>query len=249
MALSGIGSLLLLLVWLALLVGPLATYLWTPAAFIHSTLSWVAYALLLGAVGAALAGRYSGMGRYAVVAATGVAVLALVLYTFALSRYDRGELRVRPGDPFPEFTLRSSTGEPFSSAQTRGRGAALYVFYRGGWCPFCVAELMGITGYYREIEKRGVELYAVSTEAPEASERLRKHLKLGFTFLSDPEGKVLDLLNIRHRSAGPSGTDIAYPTQILVDSDGVVRWTYESAYERLRARPEQVLEAIAALPR
>jgi peroxiredoxin len=188
------------------------------------------------------------MGRYAAVAVTGVAVLALVLYTFAFSRYDRGELRVRPGDPFPEFTLRSSTGEPFSSAQNRGRSTALYIFYRGGWCPFCVAELTGITGYYQQIEERGVELYAVSTDAPEASERLRKHLRLGFTFLSDPEGKVLDLLNIRHRSAGPRGDDIAYPTQILVDADGVVRWTYESAYERLRARPEQVLEAIAALP-
>jgi peroxiredoxin len=225
------------------------TYVWTPAAFIHSTGSWLAYALLLGAAGAAVVRQHSGMLRYAAIGFTGLAVLALVLYTFELSRFDRGELSVHPGDPFPEFALQSSTGEPFSSAQTRGRSAALYIFYRGGWCPFCVAELAGLRHYYRQIEGQRVKLFAISTDSADESERLRKHLKLGFTFLSDPDGKVLDLLNIRHRSARQDGGDIAYPTQVLVDADGVVRWTYESEYERLRARPEQVLEAIAALTR
>jgi len=65
--------------------------------------------------------------------------------------------------------------------------------------------------------------------------------------LSDPNGTVLDRLNIRHR--GGHGGDIAYPTQVLVDKEGIVRWTYESANFRVRARPEQIFAAIAALPR
>jgi hypothetical protein len=43
------------------------------------------------------------------------------------------------------------------------------------------------------------------------------------------------------------GADIAYPTQVLVDRDGIVRWTYTSDFYRVRARPEDVFAAIADL--
>jgi hypothetical protein len=44
------------------------------------------------------------------------------------------------------------------------------------------------------------------------------------------------------------GADIAYPAQVLVDKNGIVRWTYTSEFYRVRARPEDVFAAIAALP-
>jgi peroxiredoxin len=103
-------------------------------------------------------------------------------------------------------------------------------------------------GYYGQIQQQGVQLFAVSVDPPEASEALRRHLKCDFTFLTDPNGEVLDRLNIRHRG-GHEGRDIAYPAQILVDQNGIVRWTYQSDDLRVRARPEQIFAAIAALPR
>ncbi len=92
-------------------------------------------------------------------------------------------------------------------------------------------------------------MYAVSVDPPETSEALRQRLHCDFTFLSDRDGTVLDLLNIRHRGAHPtSHGDIAYPTQVLVDRDGIVRWTYQSESYRTRARPDQIFAAVAALP-
>jgi len=91
-----------------------------------------------------------------------------------------------------------------------------------------------------------VRLFAVSVDSPATSEALRQRLHSDFTFLSDPDGKVLDLLHIRDRG-GHFGRDIAYPTQVLVDKNGIVRWTYESENYRVRARPEDVFAAIAGL--
>jgi peroxiredoxin len=103
--------------------------------------------------------------------------------------------------------------------------------------------------YYGQIKAHGVELFAVSVDPPEASEALRQRLNVDFTFLSDPQGLVLDALNIRHHGGRVSdGGDIAYPTQILVDRDGIVRWTYESTHYRVRARPDEIFAAIDALP-
>jgi peroxiredoxin len=107
-----------------------------------------------------------------------------------------------------------------------------------------------LTKYYRQIQEQHVQLFAVSVDLPEASEALRQRLHCDFTFLSDPEGKILDGLNIRHRGGRTfDGGDVAFPAQVLVDKEGVVRWTYQSDYYRVRASPEQVFAAIAALPR
>jgi peroxiredoxin len=88
----------------------------------------------------------------------------------------------------------------------------------------------------------------VSVDPPERSRRLRDRLKSRFTFLSDPEGVLLDQLGIRHRGGRDDGADIAYPTAVLVDGDGIVRWIFQSDTYRERARAEEIFAAIDALP-
>jgi peroxiredoxin len=89
----------------------------------------------------------------------------------------------------------------------------------------------------------------VSVDPPEDSERLRRRLECGFTFLSDPEGAALDRLNIRHRGGRHDGADIAFPAQVLVDEGGIVRWTYQTDSIRRRARPEAIFAAIDSMRR
>jgi peroxiredoxin len=96
------------------------------------------------------------------------------------------------------------------------------------------------------VRENGVELFAVSVDAPDVSRRLRERLNVRFTFLSDPDGVLLDDLGIRHRGGG-NGRDIAFPTAILVDEAGLIRWTYQSDTYRERARPEEVFAAIEGL--
>jgi peroxiredoxin len=96
-----------------------------------------------------------------------------------------------------------------------------------------------------------VALYAVSVDPPATSRELKRKLKSRFTFLSDPDGELLDALGIRHRREAPADepemTDIAFPTAILVDAKGLVRWTYQSDTYRQRARPAEIFAAIEAM--
>jgi peroxiredoxin len=87
----------------------------------------------------------------------------------------------------------------------------------------------------------------VSVDSPAASRRLKQRLKSRFTFLADPEGVLLDRLGIRHRAGRNDGKDIAYPTAVLVDAEGVVRWIFQSGSYRERARAEEIFAAIAML--
>jgi peroxiredoxin len=55
---------------------------------------------------------------------------------------------------------------------------------------------------------------------------------------------VIRRYDVLHPGAGPKGGDIARPAEFLLDSNGIVRWVNLTDNIAVRARPEQVLEAL-----
>jgi len=98
-----------------------------------------------------------------------------------------------------------------------------------------------------EFEARGVRVVGISVDPPDINQRQSQ--KLGYTFplLSDPNGKVIRRYDVLHPGAGPKGEDIARPAEFLLDSNGIVRWVNLTENIAVRARPEQVLEALNQL--
>jgi peroxiredoxin len=96
-----------------------------------------------------------------------------------------------------------------------------------------------------EFDARGVRVVGISVDPPEINQRQSK--KRGYTFplLSDPNAKIIRRYDVLHLGAGPKGADIARPAEFLIDSNGrVVRWVNLTENIAVRARPEQVLEAL-----
>lgn len=81
---------------------------------------------------------------------------------------------------------------------------------------------------------------AISADPPEAT---RDHLaKMGwtYTFLNDPEAKVVRSYDLAHDVG--DGKVIARPAEILIDPAGTVRWVDLTEDYRVRTRPETVIE-------
>jgi peroxiredoxin len=66
--------------------------------------------------------------------------------------------------------------------------------------------------------------------------------------LSDPNAQVIRRYDILHAGAGAKGRDIARPAEFLLDSSGVIRWVNLTEDYRVRAKPEQILDAARRLP-
>jgi len=98
-----------------------------------------------------------------------------------------------------------------------------------------------------EFEARGIRLVGISVDPPEISRRQSQ--KRGYTFplLSDPKMHAIRRYDVLHPGAGPKGADIARPAEFLLDSNGIVRWVNLTENIAVRARPEQVLEALNQL--
>ena len=84
---------------------------------------------------------------------------------------------------------------------------------------------------------------AISVDAPQVSENLRRKDGYTFTFLSDPNTEAIRRYDLLHKGAGENGNDVARPAEFLIDRSGTVRWTNLTEDLRIRARPEQMLAA------
>jgi peroxiredoxin len=84
---------------------------------------------------------------------------------------------------------------------------------------------------------------AISVDTPEQSRDLCK--KAGYTYplLSDASTETIRRYDLLHKDAVEKGRDIARPAEFLIDRNGVVRWRNLTENFRVRARPEQILEA------
>jgi peroxiredoxin len=100
---------------------------------------------------------------------------------------------------------------------------------------------------FRNFEARGIRVVGISVDPPEINRRQSQ--KRGYTFplLSDTKTQVIRRYDVLHAGAGPKETDIARPAEFLIDSNGIIRWVNLTGNIAVRARPEQVLEALNQL--
>jgi peroxiredoxin len=141
------------------------------------------------------------------------------------------------GTKLPEFVLKDDAGREVSSASLVGKPAWL-VFFRGVYCPACRAQLADIARHAREAEAVGVQIVALSPDAPEALARLRAELGVTFALWSDE----------REGAASALCGGVAH-CQLLVDAQGTLRWAAVSESWSDVPAPVAILQAIAPLAR
>jgi peroxiredoxin len=88
---------------------------------------------------------------------------------------------------------------------------------------------------------------AISVDSSAASQELCRKAGYTYTFLSDPNTDAIGRYDLLHKGAGVSGHDIARPAEFLIDSSGTIRWINLTDDLRVRARPDQMLQAAHAL--
>lgn len=110
-------------------------------------------------------------------------------------------------------------------------------------------ELVELQKSLAEFDLRSIRVVAVSVDQPDKLAVMQKAAGASFDFLSDADGKLLDLLDVRHLAAGPAGEDVAQSASFLIAPNGRVMWRQLAPNYRVRPRPEYILKAFDALPR
>jgi peroxiredoxin len=191
-------------------------------------------------------------------ASTLVLIIALVsmavwiLYIRWYSYLPPSRIEINVGDSMPELTFIDNEGNQVLSTDFAGK-RVLYMFYRGNWCPLCMAQIKEISVQYRELEKRGVEVLLISPQPVGHSIDLAKKMKVNFRFLTDKENQVARMLKIDQKYGTPFGMEVfgyksetVLPTIIIADEKGKILFLDQTDNYRIRPEPDTFLKVLNA---
>jgi peroxiredoxin len=182
-----------------------------------------------------------------------VALIGNLLYVFWFSRFGRAKnTLLEVGKPLPEFFLKDASGKEVSSKEI-GSQASLIMFYRGNWCPLCMAQIKEVAAQYRELESRGIKIYMVSPQSEGHTDSLAKRFDVNMNFLIDEDHKAADALQIKAENGLPMGlqalgyeSDTVMPTVIMTNSKGKIIFADLTDNYRVRPEPEDFLKVFDA---
>jgi len=176
-----------------------------------------------------------------------------IAYDYWYSSLRRGPDRLDVGSPLPDIKLSTPDGESVSSTSFRGH-KSLLLFYRGNWCPICMAQIKEIASSYRELADRGVRVYLISPQPDSHSASLSARFEAPMTFLVDSGNRAARTLGIAHRWGTPMGMQVlgyksetVLPTVVLTDEEGIILWADKTDNYRVRPEPETFLRVLDGL--
>ena len=88
-------------------------------------------------------------------------------------------------ETIPDVTLLNNEGEKVSLHGLVKTAPTLFVFYRGGWCPYCNTHLSDLRKIESELKEMGVQIVAVSPDTVENLNKTVDKNTLDYTLLSD----------------------------------------------------------------
>jgi peroxiredoxin len=169
--------------------------------------------------------------------------------------YERqaGEVPVlREGDPMPRVQWRDSKNEPVAATSLWAKGPVIVELYRSAvWCPFCQRQLFALHDAADAFAAEGIAIVACSPDTPATiadieANGLEGKKPFRLRLLSDPKGETADALGFLNpdtvkTGVRPEAFGLPYPTTIIVDNRGTVRFVKTHRDYRERVKPEEMI--------
>jgi peroxiredoxin Q/BCP len=100
-------------------------------------------------------------------------------------------IRLAPGDPAPDFTLSTDTGDKLSLRDLRGRRVILYA-YPAAMTPGCTTQACDFRDSLASLKGAGYEVVGISPDSPARLAKFRDRDAITFPLVSDPDHAVLE---------------------------------------------------------
>ena len=151
---------------------------------------------------------------------------------------------VKEGQPAPDFTLRSDTGESVTLSSLRDRSVVLY-FYPKDDTPGCTTQACGIRDAWGDFERAGAVVLGVSPDDEKSHEKFKQKFDLPFTLLADTDHEVADAYGVWGEKSYAGKTYMGvHRSTFVIDGDGNVTRIFRDVKPAEHA--DQVLEALGS---
>lgn len=156
---------------------------------------------------------------------------------------------LRRGQPLPDFHAVDESGDPVRSTELHGT-AAVILFVRGNWCPFCNSQVENLSAHYKDIVDLGARLILVTPKPLETTRRVAEFFEVEFEFWLDDDLAITKQLGLLLESGVPDnsrkeyGADTIWPTALVIDPSGIICYTELSKFIADRPKPSTLLREL-----
>ena len=178
------------------------------------------------------------------------------------------ELSIAPllnGQTIPSVNVNDLNGDSVNLAKLTANKPSVIFFYRGGWCPFCNAQMGQLKAIEQDLIQMGFQLIGISPDSPDALNASLTKQKLDYTLLSDAKLDAMRAFGLAYftsakttktyqsklqvknqlwkNSDGDERLVLPVPAIYIIDKNGLVHFQYVNPNYKVRADPKLILTA------
>jgi peroxiredoxin len=160
----------------------------------------------------------------------------------------------------PDSTLRTLEGKKERLSAVLGGKPTVLIFYRGGWCPFCNAQLADLQRVEGDLRHIGFQLVAISPDRPEELVKTMDKHSLTYRLYSDSKATALKNFGIAfrvddqtfstlrgyhvdlERSSGENHHILPVPSVFLIDQSGKIVYVHSNPDYKVRMMGNELLD-------
>lgn len=154
------------------------------------------------------------------------------------------------GVEFPTLNLIDDNGDPVSLSPA-DHEFNIYIFHRGSWCPFCVAQAREIGSSYEELTALGAQITFITDQKAAKNRWMQAKTGGQMRFMTDSGYENATKLGLLDKNALPLGlqlfgykSHLARPATIITDRQNTVISALIASDYRRRPLPERILKIL-----
>jgi peroxiredoxin len=178
-----------------------------------------------------------------------IGLLGMLVALPALAAIPDSPQQVQPlsvGARAPIFAARTTDGALRTFLPDSYRKPTVVLFYRGGWCPYCNAQLSDLRLVEPKLQKSGFEIVFLSTDRPELLYTSLKATDIHYTLLSDSHLDAAKAFHVAYHvddatlakmreygvdlesTTGTKQHELPVPSVFIIDTSGIIRFVYSN---------------------
>ena len=154
------------------------------------------------------------------------------------------------GAQLPAFSIEDTNGNVVESSSFATH-PTIMLFYRGNWCPLCMAQIKEIASDYQRLSDLGAKVVLISPQPHGHSAKLAEDFDVPFEFLVDAGNVAANQLGIAMKDGLPMGmamqgydSDTVLPTVVITDASGKIIFLDQTDNYRVRPEPSTFIAAL-----
>src|ERR1700724_3429683 len=193
-----------------------------------------------------------------------IGLLGVLVAVPALAGIPDSPQQVQPlsvGARAPIFAARTTEGALRTFLPDSYKKPTIVLFYRGGWCPYCNAQLSDLHLVEPKLRKSGFEIVFLSTDRPELLYTSLKATDVHYTLLSDSHLEAAKAFHVAYRldeasiqmqnkygvdlekTTGTTLHELPVPPVFIIDTSGTIRYVYSNPDYKIRLGADALLAA------